>query len=74
MSIAVLKPKLLTIDDNTRYAVQTALDNNYPFAMVAMRPDGTWESSLYFQSKATYEVVGALESLKHRILFGEDDE
>lgn len=75
-----MKPKLVEfktatrIADNVRAAVLKAIDNDYPFVMVAQRPNGEWETSLFFQGRIDDEVVGVLQRVAHRIMVGEGDD
>jgi hypothetical protein len=74
------KPKLVKLEkrqtpDDVRMSVERMLRENYPFACVAQRPDGEWETSFWVPPNMTrYQLVGALWSLQHQILFPESDD
>jgi hypothetical protein len=74
------KPKLLKLEqpqlpEDMRAAVNKMLAENYPFACVAQRPDATWEKNVWKPRKMSdYELVGALWSLQHDLLYSVDED
>jgi hypothetical protein len=62
------------ISPDVRAAVLTALDNHYPFVMVARRPNGHWELSEWIPDTNRYEAAGALAHAQHKVLYDENDE
>lgn len=70
----LLPIKRRRIAEDTREAATKAIANDYPFVMVAKRPDGEWEISCWFTKDKTYEVVGAMEEAKRQLLTDDDDD
>lgn len=74
----MVKPSLVKlapppIPDDAVKAVGRVLEGNYPMVMVARRPNGEWECTLFLPPNiATYEMIGALEQCKLHLLDGED--
>lgn len=66
--LVALNPAGRPIDDHVKACVLKALDGNYPFVMIAKRPDGQWETSCFFRDATENEVIGALERWKNQSL------
>jgi hypothetical protein len=64
--IVEFKPR--TIDAGVRAAVLKALDEGYPFIMLAKAPDGEWEESCWLPPATNfYEVLGVLSAAQQRL-------
>ncbi len=62
------------IPDDVRASVGKVLDGEWSFVLIAKRPDGEWERSLFLRANQTYEALGALEALKRHLLNDDDED
>lgn len=54
-------------------AAKNAIDSGYPMVMLARRPSGEWEMSMFLPPNVNeYEAVGALWQAQHRLIYEDD--
>jgi hypothetical protein len=66
--LKVIEGGRIAISEDVQTAVLHAIQEGYPFVMVARRPDGNWEVSRECGAIPVYEVIGALEDAQFVIL------
>jgi len=75
--LSALESAIPKIDDKTRTAVLRVLENNWPFIMLAKRPDGQWEQSAFYGEKVfcnAYEIAGVLHQAQNDTIWPDSEE